>query len=408
MFSIQHSSILSCLEELQCGLQPVFVKSEGVFSLLVKTTKEMILTARLNQQFKVYFVPQQNVSNVSIGVITAFFDDLDEPLVLFTPLYADDALLVDLSAVLGQESFDLYFFDEHDREWLGVNAHVENVEHLQEAFRSTHFPDFRESAISSTLIAMNDWFRQRVTEDDEKAFLVQFNTTLYPDDLMLFDLRPSAHDFYGSKNNPAMTTLERDEPGAFQERDMVRLLRRSFPGESIFLNPIRTDTGRELSDILCLTEYILLLVQAKDSPNNEAILRRSLDRKRAIIQSHIEKGSRQLHGALSYVRGREEVEFNTTSGVHRLVISERLFFGLIIVREIFDNDRLASSAPVLDVARKLNTPCVLLDYFEMHAMTLNLGSPIRLLNGLSRLFEAALKYNEYPKQRFLGQASTTD
>jgi hypothetical protein len=177
MFSIEHPSILSCLKELEYGFQPVFVKSEGVFSLLVKATKEMILTARLNQQFKIYLVPQQNASNVSLGVITAFFDDLDEPLILFTPLYADDALLVDLSAVLGQESFDLYLFDEHDRELLGVNAHVENVEHLHEAFRSKHFPElhenFHESAIVSTLRAMEDWFRQRVTEDDEKAFLVQ-------------------------------------------------------------------------------------------------------------------------------------------------------------------------------------------------------------------------------------------
>jgi hypothetical protein len=195
LFSIQHPSIISCLQELEYGLQPVFVKSEGVFSLLVKTTQEMILTARLNQQFKIYLVPQQNMSNISLGIISAFFDDLDEPLVLFTPLCEDYDWLIDLRTVLGQESFDLYFFDEHDRELMGVNAHIENVEYLREAFRCIHFPKFCESAIASTLSAMEDWFGQRGTEDDNKAFLVQFNTTLYPDNLAIIDARPSTYNY---------------------------------------------------------------------------------------------------------------------------------------------------------------------------------------------------------------------
>ncbi len=127
------------------------------------------------------------------------------------------------------------------------------------------------------------------------------------------------------------------------------------------------------------------LVQAKNSPNNEAMLRRSLNRKRSAIRKHIKKGSDQLYGALSYVREREELEFYTTSGIHRQVISKRSFFGLIIVREMFDDDHLFCSKSVLNVARKLNTPCVLLDYSAIHAMTLNLGSSKKLLSSHVKL-----------------------
>src|SRR5690606_28110417 len=122
---------------------------------------------------------------------------------------------------------------------------------------------------------------------------------LYPDDLLVIDTNPEAYDFNGAEGNPAVTSLERQEPGAFQERDIVAFLKRAFPADAIFLNPVRLDTGREFSDVLCLTDDVLLVVQAKDSPNTEAALRRDINRKRAVIRSHIEKASLQLRGALS-------------------------------------------------------------------------------------------------------------
>jgi hypothetical protein len=69
---------------------------------------------------------------------------------------------------------------------------------------------------------------------------------------------------------------------------------------------------------------------------------------------------------------------------------------------MFDNDYGPCSAPVLAVARNCGAPCVLLDYAAMHVMTLDLGSPTRLLNGFYQLFDSALENGEYPKPRFIG------
>ncbi len=402
MFSIQYPSILSHLGQLAYGLQPVKLQAEGRFSLLIKATKEAILTARLNQHIKIYLVPDEGATSGCLGFITAFFDDHDEPIVLFSPLSMGDALLTDLIAVLRQASFDLYFFDEHDREMMGIRAHVKDVKRFGATLDSTRFPNFNLNQVTGILQAMEDWFGRRTAVDDGRAFTVQFDGVLYPDDLMIIDARPAAYDFRGAEHHPAVTSLERDEPGAFQERDILRLLRRAFPGESIFLNPVRTDTGSELADILCLTDEVLVLVQAKDSPNNEATLRRTIDRKHAVIRAHIEKGARQLQGALSYVTARDELALSASSGAHILAVGGRLICGLVVVREMFDDDYGACSAPVLAVARNCGAPCVLLDYAAMHVMTLHLSSPTRLLNGLYQLFESALENGEYPKPRFIG------
>ena len=122
MLSLRFPSILDHLRQFGYGLQPVRMQSNGSFMLIIKMNKEAILTARLNQQIKVYLIPDIREQGKSLGLITTFFDDHDEPITLTTPLFSDDAMLHDLALLLGQEVFDLYFFDEHDRELMGFRV----------------------------------------------------------------------------------------------------------------------------------------------------------------------------------------------------------------------------------------------------------------------------------------------
>src|SRR6266403_5100092 len=139
MLSIRYPQILSHLGQLAYGLQPVHLLPEGRFSLVIKVGKEAILTARLNQQIRVYLIPDPPNASRSHGFITAFFDDHDEPMVLFTPLYEGDAMLTDLTSTFGQDYFDLYFFDEHDREMMGVRARTADLEKFRATVRDTSF-----------------------------------------------------------------------------------------------------------------------------------------------------------------------------------------------------------------------------------------------------------------------------
>lgn len=401
MFSLDHPEILSHLGQLIYGFQPVQFP-DGRFCLIIKAGKEFILTARVNNGFKIYLVPDLAVPGQSLGFMTAFFDDHDEPLVLFTPLYAGDDMLRDLAGALSQDSFDLFFFDEHDRELMGIRSSVRDVAHFRTAMAQAQFPTLDMDDLAATYEAMGDWFGLRTAEDDGRAFAVELGERLYADDMVIIDTRDDAYDFQGADGLVMMTSLERDEPGAFQERDIVALLRRAFPGEAIYLNPMREDGGTELTDVLVVTDEVVLLVQAKDSPNTEASLRRSINRKRSVVRSHIDKGAKQLRGALRHVLERQTIVLRTPSGPRTVDVADRAVVGLVVVREMFDDDYKACSAPVLAVADACKQPCVLLDYAALHLMALRLASPARLINGFYQMFAVAMEHGEFPKPRFSG------
>lgn len=401
MFTLEFPSILTHLRPLGYGLQPVRITADDRFILIIKATKEAILTARLNQQIKIYLIPDISKQGGSLGLITAFFDDQDEPITLTTPLFNDDAMLRDLAVLLRQETFDLYFFDEHDRELMGVRARNANTARFREEMRTTCFPILDMSKVPTILDALTNWFGQRDAADDDRAFVIELGERLYPDDLVIIDARDAAYDFHGADTHAAITSLEREEPGPFQERNIATLLRRAFPGEAVFLNPIREDSGTELTDILAVTEEIVLLVQAKDSPNTESSLRRPIDRKRSVIRSHIDKAAKQLRGAINKVQSCDEIILRTPEGPLAISARGRALRGLVVVREMFDDDYNVCSAPILAVAEECRVPCVLLDYAALHIMALQLSSPRRLINTFDQLFSKALEIGEYPKPRFL-------
>lgn len=401
MISIEHPYVQELISNLSYGLLPIpFIKTDE-FALIVKATKEAILTARLNQEMKLYLVPDGISDSYSLGIITAFFDDHDEPLVLLTPIYANDELQSDLFRVLSQEVFNVYFFDENDREMMGVRVRVNNASQIYTALRKARFNQIDLDSVGKDLEAMGIWFGKRSASDDEAAFQLQFQNQLYPDDLLIINMNPEAYDFHGAQGNPAITSLERKEPGCFQERDLVALLKRSFPADAIFLNPIRLDTRKEFADVLCLTDEFMLVVQAKDSPNTEAILRRNIDRKKAAIRSHIEKAAQQLRGALSFVKEVEEIKIRTSNGEHSLNIQGRTILGLVVVRELFDDDYHTCSAPVLSTSRTCVLPCVLIDFPGLHLMTMHLQSPAYIMNRFIQLFEVGVENGQFPKPRFL-------
>lgn len=404
MLSLDYPEILPQLAKLVYGLQPARLP-DGRFLLIIKASKDVILTTRLNNGFKLYLIPDPNRADGSLGLISAFFDDHDEPLVILTPLFAGDALLNDLVATLSQDQFELYLLDEHDRELVGAISQVEDVMRFRNTLAERQFPPLALENAHATYAAMTDWFGLRTPEDDEKAFCVALGERLYPDDMVTIDARDQSYNFQGSEGRVITTSLERKDPGVYQEQDIVALLRRGFLGESIFLNPVREDTGKELCDVLVVNDKFLVLVQAKDSPNTEAALRRSINRKRSIIRAHIDKGARQLRGALRHCREQDQLVLRTRLGLQTVDIADRAICGIVVVREMFDDDYKACSQPVLEVARDCHEPCVLLDYPALHMLARRLASPERFINGLYQLFEAALQFGEFPKPRFTGKPS---
>jgi hypothetical protein len=72
LLSIDHPELLPHLKTLSYGLQPVFFRKENRYSLVLKVTKEMILTARVQGEFKVYLLSDGTGPGSHQGFITAF------------------------------------------------------------------------------------------------------------------------------------------------------------------------------------------------------------------------------------------------------------------------------------------------------------------------------------------------
>ncbi|MCR5881246.1 hypothetical protein [Phenylobacterium sp. J367] len=302
MLSTDHPNLLPDLRQLRYGVMPV-KWPDGSVALVLKVTKEAILAARLRGELKVYLFSDPDQTDRHLGIVTASFDDHDEPLTVVTALFDGDELLADVTAALGQAEFDVYFFDEHDRELMGVRVCNTAAGRFQREVAAAAFGPFDLETYGALAERLAQRFAIRDDADDQAAFTLTLGERLYPDDLVLYDTRPEAYAFRDAHQHPAISELVREDPGPPQERDIAMMLGRVFPAESIYLNPFRADTGKELSDVMVATNKVMLFIEAKDSPNTAVSLGRTMDRKRLTIQNQIKKATKQLKRALVYAQG---------------------------------------------------------------------------------------------------------
>jgi hypothetical protein len=402
MMSILYPEIMSCAQELTYGLMPAYCPQKNKFILIIKATKEMILTASINNFFKIYPIKDISDDTVYLGLVIGFFDDHDEPLTITTPLFSDDQMIADIKGLLSQETFDVYFFDENNFELLGASAKNKDFERFSKKMNDCSFFNLKDHNILENWDKINKIFSLRTQEDDINAYEIGLNDRLYPDDMMITDLRERFSGFNDRAESLAVTSLQRVDPGPMQEKDIARLLRRIFDREDIYVNPYRTDTNKELSDVLVVTDSVMLFVQAKDSPNTKDMLRRSLDRKHQTIRNHIQNAANQMRGALIYARDNKSVTILSNNQRVTIPLNSRQIAGLVLVKELFDDDYPACSAPVLKLVREIELPIGLLDYSQLHVLTQNLRTPARFINGLYDALDMALEHEQFPKSVWSG------
>jgi hypothetical protein len=399
MLTILHPEIMRDLKDFYAGIWPRHM-SDGSMVLIIKCTKEGILAAKMTGGIRLYVVPAPIGAYRSAGVITAFLDDDDEPLTVTSPLFEDDSFTTDVLALLSRELFDLHFFDENNHELLGYRARNPAFERFKALTAQFSFAPFSFECARTLHSHMGEWFGLRTAADDDDAFPIEFVGPLFPDDLFIADHTEAAKGFHGNKG-AIHTTLERKNAGPMHEMDIVILLQRVFPSEQIYLNPKRTDyPDLEFVDLMVVTEKYLYLLQAKDSPNIEAMLHRKIERKRKLAVAHLTKAVRQLGGAIKYARSKEPMTVTTGVITHTIAVHSRTIVGLVVLKEMFDVDAAAYAGPTLELAEDAQVPCVAMDYAQLHACTLNLLNETAFLKGFQAVLNAAFKNGMFPRLRF--------
>ena len=314
----------------------------------------------------------------TVGLISAFFDDPDEPLVIRTPLF-DDELVHEFVQVLSSDSFDIHFYDEHNRKLIGFRAENPDATRFRHFVNTIRFVPGTLEFARQFHDDMNSWFGARSTAEDDASLRINLLETLAPDNL---------------------SEQSRTSPGDLNEPDIEMCLHRAFSYDQVCRNPVRADDGREFVDVLVAANRTVLLIQAKDSPVTEATLGRPIDRKQAITDKHVRKAAAQLKGSINHLRSGSSIDIITDGQPCELYVSGREVFGLVIVKELFDSERSTCSRLVLSVFQETDVPCLLLDYVEFQELTFFRPTEESLVGTLRQMFAAALEHGLFPRSRF--------
>lgn len=377
MLTVLHPDILRSVLEYPGGLLPARHEKTGKLLLIVKVPKESILTAQMKCGFSLYLTPLPTTSGLTVALVTAFFDDGDEPLIIRTPLF-DEPLGEYLLELLTYDEFEVYFFDEHGREWMSHRTSVHDKGSLIATGKEFCLLTYHPQTFDSVYEKLEAWFGSRTAEDDANAIKVVFEEELSPPNIALFDARHDEHDYYGS-GGLSHSSLERENPGYFQERDIVAGLKRVFHGEQIALNPMRRDNSKEFVDVLVMNHTHLLLVQAKDSPNTASSLSRTIDRKRRTSHSQIEKAVKQAKGAAAYAHRHNNLELRVDKDHLDINMVNKKVVSLVVVQEMFtdEGDNFVSRYREMEEFGDL---FVMLDYNAFNAFCHEFTDEYRLLN----------------------------
>lgn len=365
-------------EALPAGVQPFRDLKTGKLFMCIKASKEAILAAKLNGGFKFYLAPLPSPWGIMPVLMTAIFDDADEPLLITTPLFDDD-MPVHLKELLAYEELQVHFLDEHNREWAAYRARLSDGGSCMADGAALALKPYSEDLLFQIFHFAKLWFGHRDAADDACAISVDFIEPLLPD-FVITDVDAERNAYVGS---PGFTHvgLEREVPGPPQERDIVGCLKRIYPSDQVMFSPKRVDTGNEFVDVLVATETHLLLFQAKDSPNTKSALNRTIARKRKTALHQLGKAVDQSRGAVRFAQASAILDLRVGNDEpYPIAVGCRQLYSIVVIKEMFEHDH-ADYLKAFTALAEMGGG-VILDYAALDQFTFRLRGPDLLLRGL--------------------------
>lgn len=397
MLSPFYAAELRSMLSFPIGLNLVTFEGRPRPVLLVKAPKEAILAAKVHRQFKIYIVPIVSKQDRAACLVTAFFDDPDAPLALTTPLFNDEHSRKLWDGIW--RDFDIHFFNELNHELLAYTTHVTIPKAARDLLGTTELQPFNLDLAKQMLELAGQFMGLRNATDDADALTVELTEAIFPEEMFVLVVRGHRNAHQASPGF-RHTTLERDESGELQELDIIGLLGKIFPPDQIYHGPLRVTDGEEIADVVVVTDTRVLLVQAKDSPNNFQILGNTLQRKRATSIKRLAKAAGQARGAVRYARSDATVLRMHVSGVDiNIPLGERSLFSLMVVKELF-NDCVEEYDPLLlELSQATSVSCAALDYPELSQYTAHLHGEVEFFGALEKVYQFAITNGTFPRLR---------
>ena len=406
MLSIRFPSVMRKVQELSVGLLPVLVKGDSIPKLIVKISKEAILTAKLRQSFKIHLIPYEIPGVKSVGFLAAFFDDEQHPYTAGGALIKEFAGR-ELSKLFLSPQVDVHFFDELGREMLAYRAEFKSTKKHRDMLRGAVIPSVHGLNQSAILSEMSDWHMISGPADDEAAISVKFLEPLMPEDIVYFDMRPENHRYHGSDGFSSFT-LEREIPGPPQEKEIIALLERTFDSNSIYLAPKRTYDKEEMVDILVVGDESVILIQAKDNQNLEGVLNKTIEKKRTATNKALKKAIAQVKGAIGYLKRSDDFVVLMDGKEVEIVLQGKRVYSVIVVKELFDDDYDEYTPPMLELYHQTGIACIPLSYSELHQYCQYIHGDAAFFEAFMKVFNHGLETGMFPRLRVLPPGSVVN
>lgn len=394
MLSINNPEILEFLEDFHGGMLP-FVKGKQKY-LVFKIPKECILTVKKNKKLEI-LLDKIKINEQIIPVLLAIFhDDEDEPLILKNPLFGQDLFVY--QEFLRAEKIQISFFNENNYELMYYEAKLENIGLFIEKLKAMNCVNAESINQHEFMEAYCDW--EIVDKlNYESKILITLLEPLFPDDFLITDLREITS--YSIDNDGVYYTqlIREENPGKFQELEIAKMLSRIFKPQQIFINSLKIEDGKEIADIIVVTEDEIFLIQAKDTPNTEEILSATLDRKKSKTLKHFKKAVDQYVGSVKYLMQIENLTFKVNDKIYKVSnYNKKNIKSLIIVKELFLHDYPNYSKIMFEGIKKTESPCIFWDFTDLQEKTMFMKGNIDEFNNFYlRTFKRAIDEKKFSK-----------
>lgn len=403
MLSVTHPGVMEYVRDLPVGLLPIIFEGDSLPRLIVKANKELILAAKVRKSFFIHLVPYEVAGVRSVGFLAAFPDDHQHPLILAGAL-VKEILASEMCTVFTAEEVNVHFFDELGREVLAYRANFFSSDEHKELLEKTEIPSVKGLNQSAILTRISEWFRISGSDEDDRAIKVKLIEPLFPENFVYIDMRNESHRYHGS-SDVSQYTLEREEPGAFQEKEIALLLERTFGANSIYFSPKRIYDREEVADILVVTERSVVIVQAKDSPNLEKTINLPISRKKSTAVKALRKAAAQVMGAAKYLLRKQPVVFFMDDTKTEISLNGKSVYGLLIMKELFDDDFDEYTPPLLKVHEQVGVPVITLSYSELHQYTSFLEGDEAFFDAFMKVFNWGCETGMFPRLRVMPPGS---
>jgi hypothetical protein len=164
------------------------------------------------------------------------------------------------------------------------------------------------------------------------------------------------------------------------------------------MNPLRITDNEEIADLLLITDSEIIILQAKDSPNTEAVLRNTIQRKKLTARKALTKAINQTKGAVRYLRSMSPLKITVSGELVEIDITNNRLRALIVLKELFNDEYSIYSPPILDLSRETGVPCIALEYGELDMYT-RMSSESKFFEAFDLVSSHGLKTGEFPKLR---------